>query len=110
MKKLRPTEPQKAAGGVAAGDFDNDGRADLYLVAGPVGRNMLFRNRGDGTFTDVAEAAGVAIAGVSGSGPLFFDYDGDGWLDLFVGAYGDAPVLFRNRGTVRSRTSRRRAA
>ena len=72
---------------------------------------MLFRNHGDGTFTDVAEAAGVALAGVSGSGPLFFDYDGDGWLDLFVGAvHGDAPRLFRNRATARSPTSRRRAA
>src|SRR4051812_1155342 len=98
-EEVRPTEPQKAAGGVAAGDFDNDGRTDLYLVAGPIGRNMLFRNEGDGTFTDVAEAAGVAVAGVSGSGPLFFDYDGDGWLDLFVGAvHNDAPRLFRNRG------------
>ena len=93
------SEPQKAAGGVAAGDFDNDGFTDLYVVAGPAGRNRLFRNHGDGTFTDVADAAGVALAGVSGSGPLFFDFDGDGWLDLFVGAvHGDAPRLFRNQG------------
>jgi hypothetical protein len=59
----------------------------------------LFRGRGDGTFEEVGERAGVALEGVSGSGPLFFDYDGDGALDLFVGAvHGDAPRLFRNLG------------
>ncbi|MFL5308540.1 MAG: CRTAC1 family protein [Polyangia bacterium] len=93
------TEPQKAAGGVAAGDFDNDGYTDLYVLAGTAGHNFLFRNQGDGTFADVADSAGVGVAGASGSGPLFFDYDGDGWLDLFVGAvHGDPPVLFHNRG------------
>jgi hypothetical protein len=96
---VNPTEPQKVAGGVAAGDFDNDGYVDLYVVAGTTGRNSLFRNRGDGTFVDVAGTAGVALSGVSGSGPLFFDADGDGWLDLFVGAVnGDPPALFRNLG------------
>jgi hypothetical protein len=96
---VRPTEPQEAAGGVAAGDFDNDGLIDLYVLAGTVGRNFLFRNQGDGTFADVADAAGVGLTGVSSSGPLFFDYDGDGWLDLFVGAVnGDPPKLFHNQG------------
>jgi enediyne biosynthesis protein E4 len=96
---IQPTEPQKAAGGVAAGDFDNDGYTDLYVLAGTTGRNYLFRNQGDGTFVDVADAAGVGLTGVSGSGPLFFDYDGDGWLDLFVGAVnGDPPALFHNLG------------
>jgi len=93
------TEPQEASGGVAAGDFDNDGLIDLYVLAGPFGSNFLFRNQGDGTFADVADAAGVGLAGVSSSGPLFFDYDGDGWLDLFVGAVnGDPPKLFHNQG------------
>ena len=93
------TEPQKVAGGVAVGDFDNDGLSDLYVVAGSSGHNSLFRNVGDGTFIDLAEAAGVALPYRSSSGPLFFDFDGDGWLDLFVGGvHGDAPVLFRNLG------------
>jgi hypothetical protein len=90
---------QRAAGGVAAGDIDGDGDVDLYVVGGSAGRNRLFRNRGDGTFAEVGQAAGVALDGVSGSGPLFFDYDGDGQLDLFVGAVdGGRLALFRNQG------------
>jgi len=96
---MTATEPQKASGGVAVGDFDNDGATDIYVVGGPLGRNQLFRNHGDGTFVDVAPAAGVAFEAVSSSGPLFFDYDGDGWLDLFVGAVNDdAPALLHNQG------------
>jgi hypothetical protein len=70
---------------VAWGDVDNDGDPDLYLsVMG--GRNHLFRNNGDGTFTDVAAAAGVD--GPVQSFPVWFwDYDNDGNLDLFVATY-----------------------
>jgi enediyne biosynthesis protein E4 len=92
------TLTQRVAGGVAAGDYDRDGDVDLYLVGGSAGVNALFRNDG-GSFEDTAASAGVALAGFNSSGPLFFDFDGDAWLDLFVGATdGDFPVLFRNRG------------
>ena len=70
--------------GVAAGDYDNDGRPDLYVTN--FGGNILYHNNGDGTFTDVTERAGVAGGGWSSSA-CFVDYDGDGWLDLVVSRY-----------------------
>ncbi|HEV3469084.1 MAG TPA: CRTAC1 family protein [Pyrinomonadaceae bacterium] len=70
--------------GVAAGDYDNDGRPDLFV--GNYGVSRLYRNNGDGTFTDVAEKVGVARKGWS-TGASFGDYDRDGRLDLFVPGY-----------------------
>ena len=72
--------------GVAAGDFDNDGRVDLYRTR--LGANQLFRNNGDGTFRDVSRRAGVDDAGW-GVSASFADIDRDGWLDLYVGNYVD---------------------
>src|SRR5688500_1835597 len=69
--------------GAAVGDFDNDGRDDVYVTG--LGRNRLYRNRG-GTFEDVADRAGVRDSGW-GTSAAFFDYDGDGLLDLFVCRY-----------------------
>jgi len=92
-------ERQIIAGGVAAGDYDRDGWVDLYLVRGDIGANLLYRNKGDGTFEEVGTTAGVALSGARGSGPLFADFSGDGWLDLFIGGVnGTGPTLFRNRG------------
>jgi hypothetical protein len=70
--------------GCCAGDYDNDGRLDLYVTN--VGRNRLYHNNGDGTFTDVAASAGVGAGGFSSSA-AFGDYDNDGNLDLFVCRY-----------------------
>jgi hypothetical protein len=70
--------------GVAVGDYDNDGKPDLYVSNFGVSR--LYRNQGDGTFTDVAEKLGVARKGWS-TGATWGDYDGDGRLDLFVPGY-----------------------
>ena len=108
--------------GAAAADFDNDGKADVYITA--LGGNRLFRNIGGGHFADVTAKAGVADSGFSTSA-LWFDYDNDGKLDLFVTHYvdwsidkdlfctldgksksyctpesykGQSPSLFRNRG------------
>ena len=71
--------------GVTAGDFDNDGWPDLFVsnIGGP---NFLYHNNHDGTFTDVAKPAGVGAVS-QGFATWFFDYDNDGWPDLFVTSY-----------------------
>jgi hypothetical protein len=71
--------------GVAAGDYDNDGWPDLY-VSNFGGTNFLYRNNRNGTFTELALAAGVPGPGY-GFATWFFDYDNDGWQDLFVTSY-----------------------
>ena len=111
--------------GVAAADYDNDGRTDIYITA--VGPNRLFRNVSQGgklRFTDVTKAAGVGDPGFSASA-AWVDYDRDGRLDLYVTNYvewtlatdrfcsldgkaksyctpeaykGQSPTLYRNRG------------
>jgi hypothetical protein len=80
--------------GVATGDFDNDGRIDLYRTA--FGPNQLFRNNGDGTFTDVSDRSGTGDPRWSVSAS-FVDIDRDGWLDLYVGNYVDHSVGERIR-------------
>lgn len=72
------------------------------VMCGPKGltgeRDTLYRNNGDGTFTDVTEAAGIAQPGHYGFGVLFSDLDGDGWPDIFVANDSVANFLFRNNG------------
>ncbi len=70
--------------GVACADYDNDGDTELYVTN--FGANVLYRNNGDGTFTDVTAHAGVGDAAWSSSA-CFLDYDRDGHLDLFVVNY-----------------------
>lgn len=72
--------------GVAAGDYDNNGFPDLFVSA--YGQPTLYRNNADGTFTDVTASAGIAIGRWTTSA-LWFDYDGDGRLDLFAAGFVD---------------------
>ena len=67
--------------GVAVGDYNNDGFADIFVTS--YGKCVLYRNNGNGTFTDVTEKAGLTCPGWTTSA-VWFDYDNDGFLDLFV--------------------------
>ena len=83
--------------GLAVGDYDNDGREDIYFL-NQLGPNALYRNMGDGSFVDVTAQAGVALGGRISVGATFADYDNDGWADLFVTTTRGGNVLFHNRG------------
>jgi len=89
--------PETTVAGCAFFDYDNDGWMDIYLVNSgkcdffnpdPPLRNALYKNNRDGTFTDVTEKAGIAAPGWSSSA-VWFDYDNDGKLDLFVCRFAD---------------------
>ena len=74
------------ANSVCIGDYDNDGFDDLFVTN--FGQNTLYRNLGNGTFRDVTKEAGLSSSEVRwGAGCSFFDYDRDGFLDLFVSNY-----------------------
>ena len=85
--------------GVAAGDFDNDGLDDLYVCQPSGLPNRLYRNRGDGTFEDVTDVAGVGVLDGSACA-LFADFENRGLEDLLV-ICASRPVLFRNQGNGR---------
>jgi enediyne biosynthesis protein E4 len=92
--------------GVAWIDYDQDGLIDLYFVQSAATdiykpphplRSALYRNNGDGTFTDVTDKAGVAGEGHYGQGVAVGDFDNDGYPDLYVTGYGRA-ILYHNNG------------
>jgi hypothetical protein len=82
-------------------DYDNDGRLDLFVMRGgweqPM-RNSLLHQNPDGTFTDVTLASGLARVVRRTHSAAWADFDGDGWLDVFVGHEEAPSALFKNRG------------
>jgi hypothetical protein len=110
---LNEAGQEQAHMGVAVGDYDNDGRADVHITNFADDYNVLYHNDGGGLFTDVSFSSGVGRPGIPylGWGTMFLDYDHDGWLDLFVAnghvyplvdrfewntSYRQRPLLFRN--------------
>jgi len=77
------------------GDYDNDGYLDLFVTRWKQ-LNSLYHNNGDGTFTEVTQKAGLAVEGLISSGTIFFDYDNDGALDIFVATYSASQRLYRS--------------
>ncbi|MEO8426673.1 MAG: VCBS repeat-containing protein [Verrucomicrobiota bacterium] len=84
--------------GVAVGDFDKDGRPDIFLSS-LAGSNALYRNLGGWRFEDVTLDAGVNATNRACRGAVFADIDGDGWLDLLVSTLGHGVTCFLNDGT-----------
>jgi len=100
--------PETMGGGVAFLDFDNDGHQDIVLVnsnnwpwhatPGPSPRSRLYRNNGDGTFNDITLDAAFDVR-LYGMGIAVGDYDGDGYVDVFISAYGSNKLMRNIRGT-----------
>jgi hypothetical protein len=96
--------PETMGSGLAWLDFDDDGWMDLYVVqsgpfppsGSPRAADRLYRNNGNGTFTDVSERAGIRDTAY-GMGAIAGDYDNDGWVDVFVTNFG-TNILYRNNG------------
>ncbi len=83
---LNESGRETASMGIAVGDYTHNGLLDLYNTTFSDDYNPLYRNDGDANFTDIAYQAGIAEITIPflGWGTSFFDYDNDGWLDLFV--------------------------
>ena len=103
---------ESMSGGVAVFDFDKDGLLDIYLVNSPTvasagdaraARSELWRNRGDGTFADVTDKAGVGYPGW-GMGAVAADFDNDGWNDLVCDLLrSESPLSQQRRRNVHGR-------
>ncbi|MBW4039489.1 MAG: CRTAC1 family protein [Acidobacteria bacterium] len=83
---LNENGSETASMGIGIGDYTHNGRLDIYNTTFSDDYNPLYRNDGNANFTDIAHQAGIAEPTVPflGWGNAFFDYDNDGWLDLFV--------------------------
>ena len=86
--------------GVSVGDFNNDGYDDIYACS-PFDVNRLYKNNGDGTFSEVGAALGVALtANINSVAAIWGDINNDGWLDLYVANKSEPDQLFLNNGNL----------
>lgn len=86
-------------GGSATGDIDNNGYLDLFFTLGDEQNGVMMHNNGDGTFTELEGFTGDNQFPFYGSGPLFFDYNQDEFIDLIIGNhFNKPPVIFVNNG------------
>ena len=90
------SSPRHSTHHAAWADFDNDGWLDVF-IGHELTASRLFRNRGDGTFEDVTDRAGVGATAFT-KGIAAGDYDGDGWMDLYVSNMWGDNFLYRNKG------------
>jgi hypothetical protein len=90
--------PNTKTEGVAVGDYNNDGYDDIYACS-PYGKNQLYRNNGDETFSEVGDSLGLALeSDVNSAAAVWGDLDNDGWLDLYVTNKSVPDQLFHNNG------------
>jgi hypothetical protein len=90
------TQDNAAGQSAIWGDYNNDGKLDLFATEVSGGRNLLYQNNGGGNFTKVLNA--VSLEGGSSGGAVWADFDNDGYLDLFVGNFGGNSFLYHNNG------------
>ena len=85
--------------GAAWGDYDNDGKIDLYITRYFNTTNLLFHNEGNGTFSKVLNAGSIVTDALSSAGCSWGDYNKDGWIDMFVAnGQGQNDALYKNNG------------
>lgn len=91
--------PLRVSGGVAVGDINNDDLIDLFFVLGDGQLGLMLLNKGDGDFEDITDKANLNLPEFKGSGPLFFNFNQDEYIDLIIGSVNKKPpAIFKNNG------------
>lgn len=93
--------PYRISGGIATADINNDGWQDIFMLLGDNAFGRLLLNDGKGQFKDITNLSRLDSITIKGSGPLFFNYNQDEFIDLIVGSVdGHPPIIFKNEGNL----------